>query len=137
MSRHAHPDPTPYAPARGYLVPILSLALSLPPLLCTLSLFTLATYHAATGGSFNAGGSAVLLPPLVFGLALCYIVLGPMAAFVLCLTQRTRAEQTYGSALLLGYRMKRLNTIALCCAGLAVAVLVLLLAAGMVLRGGT
>jgi hypothetical protein len=45
---------------------------------------------------------------------------------VLCTTQRTRAEQVYGSALLLGYRMKRLNTIALWCAALGIAMLPLI-----------
>src|SRR5512146_1363417 len=40
-------------------------------------------------------------------------------------SQRTRAEQIYGSALLLCHRMKHLKTIALCSSGLAIGAIVL------------
>lgn len=135
--KQPQPDHAPYAPARGYLVPLVSLALSLPPLLILLGVALLAAYHALTGQNFDTSAPPTFVSPLAFGLAVCYIVLGPFAAVVLCLTQRTRAEQTYGSALLLGYRMKRLNTMALYSAGLAIGVIVLFLCSGLVFRMGT
>ncbi len=49
-----------------------------------------------------------------------------MLALVLCTTQRTRAEHIYGSSLLLGFRIKRLNAVALWCAGLALGMLPLM-----------
>jgi hypothetical protein len=53
--------------------------------------------------------SSTLQVPAPVCLALLF---GPMAAAVLCTTQRTRAEQVYGSALLLGCRLRQLNRIA-------------------------
>lgn len=53
------------------------------------------------------------------------------------LSHPARTEQIYESVLLLGHRMKRLNTIALCSAALATALLMLVIAAGMLLRSGT
>jgi hypothetical protein len=58
--------------------------------------------------------------------------MGPMLAAVLCITQRTHAEEVYGSALLLGFRIKRLNTIALRTAVLALATSVLIALLGAV-----
>lgn len=135
--KQAHSDRAPYAPARGYLVPFVSLALSLPTLVFVLAVALMAAYHALTGRTFSESAQPVLVSPLAFGLAICYLMLGPFAALALCLTQRTRAEQTYGSVLLLGYRMKRLNTIALYSAGLAICIIALFLCSGLVLRMGT
>ena len=61
-------------------------------------------------------------------------MLGPMLALVLCTAQRTRAEQLYGSALLLGVRIKRLNAIALWCAGIALALLPLVVVVSAVVN---
>lgn len=56
---------------------------------------------------------AFLQPPLAFGVVVCYIVFGPMLGCIICLTQRTRREQVYGSVLLLGFRMKHIDFIVL------------------------
>ena len=57
-----------------------------------------------------------------------------MLALVLCTTQRTRAEQLYGSALLLGFRIKRLNALALWCAGIALGMLPLMVVVSVVVN---
>lgn len=121
----------PYAPSRAFLVPIVSIVLSLPTLFIGLFLVISGTYRAISGGSLYTGaGAAVEIPALV-----CMgLVLGPMLGLVLCTTQRTRAEQVYGSALLLGFRIKRLNTIALWCGGLALAMLPLMAAVSVVVN---
>lgn len=127
----------PYPSRSGYLMPVVSLALSLPTLVGALGLGGVALYHALTGQTLNVSVPPFLQSPLAFGGVVCYLVFGPMLGGVLCLTQRTRTEQVYGSVLLLGFRMKRLNTLALWSAGLAMSLLMLLVVVGMVLRGGT
>ncbi|HZC04199.1 MAG TPA: hypothetical protein VE338_01020 [Ktedonobacterales bacterium] len=131
-----HSRQSPYAPRRGYLIPALSLALSVPSLIATFSLSALAITHALTGYNLP-----VSMPPLQsaleFTVIVCYIVFGPMLGLILCVSQRARAEQLYGSDLLLGYRMRRLNTIALWSAGVAISAMMLVLLLTMALRGGT
>lgn len=117
------PNRAPYAPAWGILLPVASILLSAPTLVTGLSLVVSGTYLAISGRSLYSGGPQVLQVPVPFCL---YLVLGPMIALVLCTTQRTRAEQMYGSALLLGFKIKRLNTVALWCAGLALSTLPLI-----------
>lgn len=130
-SRHA-----PYAPRRGYIIPALSLALSIPSLAATVGLCALAAYHALTG--YNVPLSA---PPLRsaagFTALVCYVVFGPVLAVIICVSQRARAEQIYGSDLLLGYRMKRMNTLALWSAGVAICAIMLVVVVSFVLRAGT
>lgn len=137
MTQDPRDQGAPYPSRRGYFVPLVSLTLSLPTLVCALTLVSAALYHALTGRALDAGISSVVLPPPAFAVGVCYLVLGPVLGGVLCLSQRTQTEQRYGSVLLLGFRMKRLNTLALYSAGLAIAVLMLLVVAGMLLRGGT
>lgn len=135
---HDHPQRRdPYPPRSGYLVPVVSLALSLPTLVGTLALGGVALYHALTGQALDVSVPPLVQSPLGFSLAVCYLAFGPVLGGILCLTQRTHTEQVYGSALLLGYKMKRLNTLALWSAGLAISVLLLLVVVGLVLRGRT
>ncbi len=137
MTRHLSP-PTPYAPRRGYIIPVISLALSLPALFCILGVGVLAVANALTGYTLSLSASP-LRSPLGYAALVCYIIFGPMLGVILCLSQRGLAEQRYGSDLLLGYRMKRLNTIALTIAGVATAATtlsVMLLFLGKVLSGG-
>jgi hypothetical protein len=117
-SRHA-----PYAPTRALLVPIVSIVISAPTLLIGLLLVVSGTYLAIFGHSLYAGTPLVMQVPVPLCL---FLVLGPVLALVLCTTQRTRAEQMYGSSLLLGFRIKRLNALALWCAALALATLPLI-----------
>lgn len=123
-------------------MPIVSFALSLPTLLVALVLTALAIVHAATGSNLDAnlGAPAAVQLPVGFALMWLYFLLGPMLGAVICLTQRTRTEETYGSVHLLGFRMKRLNTLALWSAGLALGALVLLvmtiLAIAFITRNG-
>ncbi|HET9110406.1 MAG TPA: hypothetical protein VFN78_06260 [Ktedonobacterales bacterium] len=130
-SRHA-----PYAPRRGYIIPALSLALSIPPLVAVFGVCALAVFHALTG--YNLPLSA---PPLRsaagFTALVCYVVFGPVLAVIICVSQRARAEQIYGSDLFLGYRMKQLNTLALWSAGAAICAIMLVLVLSFVLRAGT
>lgn len=137
MTQDLRDHKAPYASRTGYLVPFASLALSLPTLVTVVGLGSVALYHALTGYTLAVSTPPLLQSPLAFAAMVCYLVLGPMLGAILCLTQRTRAEQRYGSALLLGYQMKRLNTLALCSAALAIAALMLLVVAGMLLRSGT
>lgn len=126
----------PYAPRRGYIVPAVSLALSIPSLLAMFGLCALAALHALTG--YNLPVSAPpLRSALGFTALVCYIVFGPLLAVIICVSQRARAEQVYGSDLLLGYRMKRMNTIALLSAGAAICAMMLALVVSFVLRAGT
>lgn len=127
----------PYAPRRGYAIPIASLALSFPALVTMPTLLGLALYHALSGRDLIAGASPILLPSALATLALCLILFGPMLALMLCVTQRARAEQIYGAVFYLGYRMKRLNTIALRCAVLALAFVTCAIFSGLLLRAGT
>jgi F0F1-type ATP synthase assembly protein I len=101
------------------------------------ALVGLALYHALSGRDLIAGRATILLPSALVTLAICLIVFGPMLALMLCVTQRARAEQVYGADFYLGYSIKRLNTIALYCAGLALAFVTLTIFSGLVLRAGT
>lgn len=123
-----HSNRAPYAPRRGYLLPFVSLALSLPPFLIVLAACAIAIYHAMTGQTFDLVAPA-LQSAAVYGAIVCYIVFGPLIGLILCLTQRGLAQQVYGSDLMLGYRMKRLNTLALSVAAVAVCTLFLLITA--------
>jgi hypothetical protein len=91
----------------------MSLALSLPTLIGALALSGVALYHALRGQVLDVSAPPVLQSPLGFAVVVCYLMLGPILGGILCLTHRTRTEQVYGSVLLLGFRMKRLNTVAL------------------------
>ena len=131
MLKQDHTSRAPYPSAIWQVVPIVGLALSVPTLLESLALGGWAVYHALTGQVLDL---SVLSPffqlPLAPAIAVLYTVFGPMAACAMCLTQRACAHETYGSVLLLGFRMKRMNTIALYVAAsalVAVAGLVLLL----------
>lgn len=119
MSSHHQHIHAPFASARGYLIPVLSFALSLP----TLVVSALTTYHALTGYTFDVSTQVVQVSPLVFGFGSLYIIFGPVLGSIICITQRTRAEQIYGSVHLLGFRIKRMNTIALYIAALALGLL--------------
>ena len=137
MMLHRFP-PAPYAPRRGYLIPVISLALSASALLCILSAGVLAVANALTGYTLSVSAPP-LKSPLSHAALVCYIIFGPMLGLILCLSQRGLAEQRYGSNLLLGYRMKRFNAIALTIAGVATAataLTVLLLFLGKALSGG-
>ena len=132
-----HSNRAPYAPRRGYLLPFVSLALSLPPLLFALAACSIAIYHAATGLTLDVVAPA-LQSAAAYGVIVCYIVFGPLIGLILCLTQRGLAQQAYGSDLMLGYRMKRLNTLALSVAAVAVCtvfLLIVVLFAGHALTG--
>jgi hypothetical protein len=120
MARQDDFKRAPYAPAYGILVPIVSIALSLPTILIGIVWVSAGAYFLVTGHGLNVNSSSTLQVPAPVCLAL---VFGPMASAVLCTTQRTRAEQVYGSALLLGYRMRQLNRIAPWCAALGIAML--------------
>ncbi len=127
---------TPYAPRSGYIIPVVSLALSIPSLVTTCGVCALAAVHGLTG--YNLPLSAPpLRSALGFTALVCYLVFGPVLAVIICASQRARAERVYGSDLLLGYRMKRLNTIALWSAGAAICALMLVLFLSLALRGGT
>lgn len=127
----------PYAPRRDFAIPIASLALSFPALVAMPTFVGLALYHALSGRDLIAGAAPILLPSALVTLAICLIFFGPVLALMLCVTQRARAEQVYGADFYLGYSIKRLNTIALYCAGLALAFVTLTLVSGLVLRAGT
>ncbi len=126
---HRDRDHAPYAPARDILVPIASLALSLPTIVIGL-LWVIAAATSAPllllGHSLSTGAPRSLMIPWPVCL---WTLLGPITAGMLCVTQRTRAQERYGSALLLGYRIMRWNTLALQC---AVVAMVLLPALGVV-----
>ncbi len=124
MLFHNHHSQAPFASAYGYLIPGASLALSLPTLAVDLVLIS----HAVTGYSFDINTSLIHISPFASAFGCLYIVFGPILGGLLCVTQRARAEQTYGSVHLLGFKMKRMNTIALYVAGLALG---LLLASGL------
>jgi hypothetical protein len=103
----------PFASGHALLVPIVSLALSLPTLFTELIAVGINAYEIVTRRALVTTAQTLQLPGLGVGLGCLYLVMGPLVAIVLCITQRTRAEQQYGSALLLGFRIKRLNTLAL------------------------
>lgn len=137
MTPH-HTPPALYAPRRGYIIPFVSLALSLPALLCIIGIGALAAANALTGYTLSLSAPP-LRSPLGYAALVCYVIFGPVLGVILCLSQRGLAEQRYGSDLLLGYRMKRLNTIALTIAGVAMAATalsVMLLFLGKALSGG-
>ncbi len=116
MLFHNHHSQTPFASAYGYLIPGASLVLSLPTLAVDLVLIS----HAVTGFSIQ---TVIQISPFASAFGCLYIVFGPILGGLLCVTQRARAEQTYGSVHLLGFKMKRMNTIALYVAGLALGLL--------------
>ena len=128
MASDDHSGGAPFAPARAYALPLASLALSLPTLVLGLALCVWAIIHALTGRVLNVTTPPFLQSSLGYAVGVIYFLLGPTLGAVLCLMQRTRARFIYGSVHLLGFRMKRLNTLALCGAGLAMGVLALLVA---------
>lgn len=119
-SDRSNRDRAPYAPARGILVPILSLALSLPTILVGIAWVAAATYALLAGHGIYTGAPRSL--PVPWPVCM-WVLLGPLLALALCASQRGRAEELYGSALLLGYRIKRWNTVALWCAAAALLML--------------
>lgn len=120
MAKQEDAERAPYAPAYSILVPIISIALSLPTILIGFVWIAASAFYLVTGRGLVVNSSSHVDVPVPVCPAL---VFGPMAAIVLCTTQRTRAEQVYGSALLLGYRLMRLNRIALWCAALGIVML--------------
>lgn len=122
MADH-HSGGAPYAPMRGILLPAASILLSVPTILIGGFFVVSGAFDLLSGHSLYAGGQQVVQLP-IFGCL--YLALGPVIALMVCITQRTRAEQVYGSALLLGFRIKRLNRVALWCAALALATLPLI-----------
>lgn len=116
-----HRNQLSFEPAFGYLVPIASLALSLPTLVFDIAV----TYHTLTGNTFDTSERGIQAPPFAFAFGCLCIVFGPLLGLIICIVQRTHAEQTYGSVHLLGFRIKRLNTIALYIAILALGLLLL------------
>lgn len=127
----------PYAPRRGFAIPIASLVLSFPALVAMPTVLGLALYHTLSRRDLIAGNATIALPSAVVTPVICLILFGPMLALIMCVTQRARAEQVYGADFYLGYRMKRLNTIALYCAGFALAFVTLTIFSGLLLRAGT
>jgi hypothetical protein len=121
MFSRFHHNQLSFEPAFGYLVPIASLASSLP----TLVFDIVVTYHTLTGNTFDTSARSIQIPPVAFAIGCLWIVFGPFLGTILCLAQRTHAEQTYGSVHLLGYKIKRLNTIALYMAVLALGLFLL------------
>lgn len=119
---HRNRDRAPYAPARDILVPFISLALSLPTILIGLLwvISVAATSVPLIGHGLSTGAPPSLMVPWPVCL---WTLLGPVTAGMLCVTQRTRAQERYGSALLLGYRIMRWNTLALQCAVVAMVLL--------------
>ncbi len=113
------PRRTPFEPSLGIAVPLVSLALSMPTNLLGLAAIVISADEVITRRSLVATSQVVTLPGLGVGLGCLYLVMGPLVAVVMCISQRTHAEQAYGSSLLLGFRIKRLNTIALRSAVLA------------------
>src|SRR4051794_5975822 len=91
-----HPNrAAPYAPRAGYLVALVSLALSLPTLVGALTLSGAARYHALMGQTLGISAPPILQLPVGFAVLVCNLVFGPTLAGILCLTQRTRSEQIY------------------------------------------
>lgn len=69
-----HPNrELPYAPGVGYLVPLVSLALSLPTLVGALTLSGAALYHALTGQTLGISAPSILQSPLGFAVLVCYL----------------------------------------------------------------
>lgn len=136
MARSSTPV-IPYAPRRGFVIPIASLVLSVPALVAMPTFLGLALYHTLSRRDLITGSATIVLPSEAVTLVVCLILFGPMLALIMCVTQRARAEQVYGADFYLGYRMKRLNTIALYCAGLALAFVTLTIFSGLLLRVGT
>jgi hypothetical protein len=96
------------------------------------------TAHLALNGSSSYSRSGFSYrQPLDFVVVVCYIAFGPMLRGVLCLTQRARTGQVYGSVLLLGFTLKRLEHAGPVQHGLAMGVLMLPVVVGTLLRGGT
>lgn len=127
----------PYAPRRGFAIPIASLVLSFPALVAMPTVLGLALYHTLSRHDLIAGNATIALSSAVVTPVICLILFGPMLALIMCVTQRARAEQVYGADFYLGYRMKQLNTIALYCAGVALAFVTLTMFSGLLLRAGT
>jgi hypothetical protein len=109
----------PFASRHALLVPIASLALSTPTIVTGLAAICITMYEVLARRAIVSTAQTLQLPGLGVGLGCLYLLMGPLLALVLCISQRTHAEATYDSALLLGYRIKRLNTIALRAAVLA------------------
>jgi hypothetical protein len=133
MASDDHPNAAPFAPARQYAVLLASLALSLPTLVLGLTLSVWSVIHALTGRILGVTTPPFLQSSFGYGLGVLYFLLGPTLGAVLCLMHRSRARFIYGSVHLLGFRMKRLNTLALCGAGLAMGALALLVVLNLAL----
>lgn len=122
----------------AYLVPAVSLVLSLPALLCLLALCAVAGYHALTGHALDLSAAQPLLQrPVVPGLLLLYVVFGPMLGVVLCVLQRVRMLGASGGSRVRRVRPSAADGLALGTAGLALGVLMLLVVVSMILRAGT
>jgi hypothetical protein len=133
MASDDHSNAAPFPPGRQYAVPLASLALSLPTLVLGLALSVWTVIHALTGRILSVTTPPFLQSSFGYGLGVRYFLLGPTLGAVLCLMQRSRARFIYGSVHLLGFRMKRLNTLALCGAGLAMGALALLVVLNLAL----
>src|SRR5260370_21700180 len=78
-----------------YIIPILSVVLSLPTLLSCLAFWTIVAYEVIikdTKGTFLLSALNWLQPSL-FAWFVLYVVLGPLLACVLCSVQLTRSRQ--------------------------------------------
>ncbi len=83
---HNRHSQTPFASAYGYLIPGVSLALSLPTLTVALVLI----YHAVTGYVIGINIHLMPISPFAPAVGFLYIVYGPMLGGLLCVTQRAR-----------------------------------------------
>lgn len=125
------PGQEAYHPRRGaLLIPLASLALSVPPLVGILALTGLGLSYGLTGHAIGGATTSLVISPVVFALVVCYLILGPMLAAILCVVQRAQGP-------LPDLRAQAITRLALVAAGCTVAITVFLICLGFVLRAGT
>lgn len=125
------------APRGAVLVPLVSLAFSVPPLLVVLAAGGMIVYLALTGQPLGSAVPSILVSGSLVRLGVSYVILGPMLAIVLCVSQRARSRPDPRGSSALRITGRSLDSVALVIAGLAVAVMLLAIATGMLLRQGT
>jgi len=122
-----------------YIIPILSVVLSLPTLLSCLAFWTIVAYEVIikdTKGTFLLSALNWLQPSL-FAWFVLYVVLGPLFACVLCSVQLARSRQEGPLAGLASSQAYRLTRAVLLFAVLSICLLILTGLIARIIRGPT
>ncbi len=122
-----------------YIIPILSVVLSLPTLLSCLAFWTIVAYEVIikdTKGTFLLSALNWLQPSL-FAWFVLYVVLGPLLACVLCSVQLTRSRQEGPLAGLASSQAYRLTRAILLFAAVSICFLILTGLIARIIRGPT